>query len=660
MRTYARWLSLAALAVMALAALPSRAAAQIFALDPGSGSLPGIPATAADFLTPTFPAPAVGPLPPPSVGLTSAQLGLIAGDVIDAITLADDAPLGPPTTIYFNVSRGSTGAFAGPFPPDVFREVAAVPVGTQPEAASDIFSTNDPTCGVGLGLNTQVLDGNGFLLGPPACYTGKGTGLTELLALPGPPLNDAMADFDWGSVGRARLFTVYFSLAPGSPSLTPGANPARALGGEPGDIFGTFVGPPGPFHFLAIPASGSGLVSGGPGCAPPVCDDVDALAGFASPIVSLSPGSPSLVAIPATPGDLLNLFTGPPLTIALPAAALGLTPADDVKGLELVTNPCPIPPPPDVPDNDGVGGCDNCPALFNPGQEDSDGDLIGDLCDPCTDTDGDGFGNPGFPNFCPTDLCPFNPGPNGDLDGDGVGDICDNCPTVANTDQNDSPDFDGVGQACDKCPNDPDFTNADGDGDGIGDVCDICTGGVGTTKAQFKLNKLLSGPGTQQLQAQGKMSFLGLTLPIPPLDVLNQGMRLQVVDIGAGSTVIFDHYIPGGPVPNVCGPKDGWKTNGPLTSQKYGNKTTSIPAACVPGSDLGINQAQAQDKTAKSKGGTFKVKGKNGTYGPAVGPFRITVVLGGAAESAGGQCAHHTFASCTVTGGGKGIKCKQP
>ena len=419
-----------------------------------------------------------------------------------------------------------------------------MPVGTQPEAASDIFSTNDPTCGVGLGLNTQVLDGNGFLLGPPACYTGKGTGLTELLALPGPPLNDAMADFDWGSVGRARLFTVYFSLAPGSPSLTPGANPARALGGEPGDIFGTFVGPPGPFHFLAIPASGSGLVSGGPGCAPPVCDDVDALAGFASPIVSLSPGSPSLVAIPATPGDLLNLFTGPPLTIALPAAALGLTPADDVKGLELVTNPCPIPPPPDVPDNDGVGGCDNCPALFNPGQEDSDGDLIGDLCDPCTDTDGDGFGNPGFPNFCPTDLCPFNPGPNGDLDGDGVGDICDNCPTVANTDQNDSPDFDGVGQACDKCPNDPDFTNADGDGDGIGDVCDICTGGVGTTKAQFKLNKLLSGPGTQQLQAQGKMSFLGLTLPIPPLDVLNQGMRLQVVDIGAGSTVIFDHLHP--------------------------------------------------------------------------------------------------------------------
>jgi hypothetical protein len=78
------------------------------------------------------------------------------------------------------------------------------------------------------------------------------------------------------------------------------------------------------------------------------------------------------------------------------------------------------------------------------------------------------------------------------------------------------------------------------------------------------------------------------------------------------------------------------------------------------GSGLGLNAAQAQDKTAKMKGGAFKVKGKNGTYAPAVGPFRISVVLGGAAESAGGQCAQHTFATCTTSGGGKTIKCKQP
>ena len=63
---------------------------------------------------------------------------------------------------------------------------------------------------------------------------------------------------------------------------------------------------------------------------------------------------------------------------------------------------------------------------------------------------------------------------------------------------------------------------------------------------------------------------------------------------------------------------------------------------------LGISQVQVQDKTAKLKGGKFKVKGKNGTYAPAVGPFRMTVVLGGPAEGAAGQCAHHTFPAPTA------------
>src|SRR5262245_61359705 len=43
-------------------------------------------------------------------------------------------------------------------------------------------------------------------------------------------------------------------------------------------------------------------------------------------------------------------------------------------------------------DGDGVLTIiDNCPAAYNPGQEDSDGDAIGDLCDPDTlDSDADG------------------------------------------------------------------------------------------------------------------------------------------------------------------------------------------------------------------------------------------------------------------------------
>jgi hypothetical protein len=90
-------------------------------------------------------------------------------------------------------------------------------------------------------------------------------------------------------------------------------------------------------------------------------------------------------------------------------------------------------------DADGVGdACDNCPGIANPTQTDADHDAAGDACDPCTDTDGDGSGDPGFP----ASTCP-----------------ADNCPLVANSAQADA-DRDGVGDACDPC--------TDSDGDGFG------------------------------------------------------------------------------------------------------------------------------------------------------------------------------------------------
>jgi len=94
-------------------------------------------------------------------------------------------------------------------------------------------------------------------------------------------------------------------------------------------------------------------------------------------------------------------------------------------------------------DGDGIeDSLDSCPTVFNPvrpmdggKQPDLDGDLVGDVCDPC----------PLEPN---TTVCPRDPK---DQDGDGVEDGLDNCPKVHNTGQEDL-DGDSMGDACDFCP----------------------------------------------------------------------------------------------------------------------------------------------------------------------------------------------------------------
>ena len=119
-----------------------------------------------------------------------------------------------------------------------------------------------------------------------------------------------------------------------------------------------------------------------------------------------------------------------------------------------------------IVDSDGDGipdDEDNCPNAYNADQADADGDGIGDVCDPCTDTDGDGYGDPGYPaNTCPDDNCPEDPNPyQADADNDGYGAACDCDDSAPNN-------FPGNDEVCDGQDNDCDGDVDRSDGDFVG------------------------------------------------------------------------------------------------------------------------------------------------------------------------------------------------
>jgi len=278
------------------------------------------------------------------------------------------------------------------------------------------------------------------------------------------PIWEALLEYD-PATGQTRTVSALSGSSKGPRGTGPSLGELRGVAAPPGNAAYAVIN--GGMSRVLLDSGNRELVAGvfgGPGSGPIWWGDVDG--------VELDPQRRPLV-VGRRANDVLAWYTLDPVTLVrtvveFPTASLGGVPFADSDGFAVV-------PADDDADGTGDDVLDLCPSVFNPGQEDADGNLVGDACNTAEDADGDDFANA-------LDNCPATANGQTDTDGDGVGDAC-----------NDADDSDGD-EWRDDLDNCPFFPNdqLDSDGDGEGDPCDAFPAEPDNEKGQLRVDLALA------------------------------------------------------------------------------------------------------------------------------------------------------------------------
>ncbi|MBX3204335.1 MAG: amidohydrolase family protein [Labilithrix sp.] len=266
----------------------------------------------------------------------------------------------------------------------------------------------------------------------------------------------------------------------------------------------------------------------------------------------------------ATIGKLANLYTlascgdvPPNEPTCLPARTLA---SDVVKQSTVFAG---MSTPDDI-DGDGIPNAkDNCPTVWNPArpldngvQENSDGDDLGDACDPC-------------PFDKNSTTCTKPSAVKLDTDGDGIENTKDNCPNTPNPGQEDT-DKDGLGDACDPCPTE--------------------AGPNGGCPAQ---SRTISELWTLGDDTVAKVENVCVTALKTPTRIWIQDPAWTTASAKSGGLLVFFGGAGGIALPNTIGARDRITLEGRTTTFQGAFELADIKSVTV----VEANSAQCDDAT---------------------------------------------------------------